>query len=74
MQGFLKEVNRLLKPSGVLAVVEIEKKETPFGPPLEWRYSPEELVAIIPLVAGNTVPLAAYFYMQLFRKTRQTHK
>ena len=67
MQGFFKEVKRLLKSGGLLAVVEIEKKETPFGPPIELRYSPEELVAIVPLMAGKTVPVAAHFYMQLFR-------
>jgi ubiquinone/menaquinone biosynthesis C-methylase UbiE len=49
MQGFIREVKRLLKPEALLAIVEIEKKETPFGPPLEFRYSPEELKEIVPL-------------------------
>ena len=43
IEGFLKEVKRLLKPDGRLAVVEIKKEETPFGPPLDIRFSPEEL-------------------------------
>lgn len=33
MRGFLREVKRLLKPDALLAIVEIEKKKTPFGPP-----------------------------------------
>jgi ubiquinone/menaquinone biosynthesis C-methylase UbiE len=67
MQGFLKEVKRLLRPDGALAIVEIEKTETPFGPPLELRYAPEELKKIVSLVAEKTVPVAKYFYMQIFR-------
>lgn len=67
MQGFLQEVQRLLKPDGLLAIVEIEKKETPFGPPLKLRYSPEELKEIIPMVPVNTVQVGEHFYMQIFR-------
>ncbi|HSQ83350.1 MAG TPA: class I SAM-dependent methyltransferase, partial [Desulfobacterales bacterium] len=43
IDGFQKEVKRLLIPNAVLAIVEFKKVETPFGPPLEIRYSPEEL-------------------------------
>jgi ubiquinone/menaquinone biosynthesis C-methylase UbiE len=68
MQGFLQEVKRLLKPDAMLAIVEIEKKKTPFGPPLELRYSPEELRETIPLVPVNTVRAGEHFYMQIFRK------
>jgi hypothetical protein len=68
MQGFLQEVKRLLKPGAMLAIVEIEKKKTPFGPPLELRYSPEELRETVPLVPVNTVKAGEHFYMQIFRK------
>jgi ubiquinone/menaquinone biosynthesis C-methylase UbiE len=68
MQGFLQEVKRLLKPGAKLAIVEIEKKKTPFGPPLELRYSPEELRETVPLVPVNTVQAGEHFYMQIFRK------
>lgn len=68
MLGFIEEVNRLLKPGGTLAVVEIEKKETAFGPPLNLRYSPEELIEIIPLTPEGTVQAGEHFYMQTFRK------
>jgi ubiquinone/menaquinone biosynthesis C-methylase UbiE len=67
MQGFLREAQRLLKPDALLAIVEIEKKETPFGPPLELRYSPEELKEIVPLVPLNTVQVGEHFYMQIFQ-------
>ena len=67
MQSFLREIKRLLKPEGTLAIVEIEKKETPFGPPLKLRYSPEELKKLVPLVPGNTVQVGEHFYMQIFQ-------
>lgn len=66
MQAFLREAKRLLKANAKLAIVEIEKKETPFGPPLESRYSPEELKEIVPLTALKTVQVGEYFYMQIF--------
>jgi len=67
IQSFLQEAKRLLKPDGLLAIVEIEKKETPFGPPMKLRYSPEELKDIVPLPAGDTVQAGEHFYMQIFR-------
>jgi len=67
VQGFLQEVKRLLKPDAMLAIVEIEKKATPFGPPMELRYSAEELKGIVPLVPVNTVQAGEHFYMQIFR-------
>lgn len=67
IKGFLQETKRLLKIDALLAVVEIEKKETPFGPPLELRYSPEELKEIVPLAPVNTVQVGEHFYMQIFK-------
>ncbi|WP_319407485.1 methyltransferase domain-containing protein [uncultured Desulfosarcina sp.] len=67
MQGFLREVKRLLKLDALLAIVEIEKKETPFGPPLKQRYSAEELKEIVPLVPIDTVKVGEHFYMQIFQ-------
>ena len=67
MQGFIREAKRLLKPDALLAIVEIEKKETPFGPPLKIRYSPQELKKIFPMVPGDTVQVGEHFYMQLFQ-------
>jgi len=64
--GFLKEVKRLLKTKGKLAVLEIEKHQTPFGPPLAIRFSPEELKEIITLKPTDLVKVGQYFYMQIF--------
>jgi hypothetical protein len=64
----LQEVKRLLKLNAYLAIVEIEKKETPFGPPLNSRYSPEDLKNIVPFVPVNTVQVGEHFYMQIFKK------
>lgn len=68
LQGFIREVKRLLKPGGLLAIVEIEKTETSFGPPLHLRYAPEELKKAVAMVPVKTVSVAEHFYMQLFRK------
>lgn len=67
MQGFFQKVKRLLKINAFLAIVEIEKKETPIGPPLNLRYSPEELKKIVPVVPANTVQVGEHFYMQIFQ-------
>ncbi len=42
---FLHRSARLLKRDGRLAILEWEKKETPYGPPLEDRITPDELAA-----------------------------
>jgi len=70
MQGFLREAKRLLKPNAVLAIVEIEKKETPFGPPLNIRLSPEDLKDIVPLALLNTVQVGEHFYIQIFKNKK----
>jgi len=45
--ALFKEISRILKPEGVLAVIEIKKEETPFGPPMPMRISPEELEQVL---------------------------
>ena len=67
MQGFLREAKRILKPNALLAIVEIEKKETPYGPPLNIRLTPEDLRDIIPLAPLNTVKVGEHFYIQIFK-------
>jgi ubiquinone/menaquinone biosynthesis C-methylase UbiE len=42
---FLRKMGRLLKSGGHLAVLEWQKHETEFGPPLEDRIAPDELIA-----------------------------
>jgi len=70
MQGFVREAKRLLKPDARLAIVEIEKRETPFGPPLHLRYSPQELIEAISMPPERAVPVGDHFYMQTFRRMK----
>jgi ubiquinone/menaquinone biosynthesis C-methylase UbiE len=46
-QQVMKEILRVMKPNGVLAIVEFYKKEGPPGPPKRVRLSPEEVVKIL---------------------------
>ncbi len=41
--ALFKEIERILKPEGVLAVIEIKKEQTPFGPPMHMRLSEQDL-------------------------------
>jgi ubiquinone/menaquinone biosynthesis C-methylase UbiE len=68
IRGFETEVNRLLKPHGKLAVVEIAKRSTPFGPPLSIRFTPDELKQALHLPPRDTVDVGEHCYMQLFEK------
>lgn len=72
MQGFVREAERLLKPEALLAVVEIEKKETPFGPAMELRRSPDELKETISLLSADTLKVGDHFYMQVFKNKKST--
>jgi ubiquinone/menaquinone biosynthesis C-methylase UbiE len=70
MQGFLREVKRILKPGGLLAIVEIEKRETPFGPPLKFRYSAQELKKMVSLAPKHTLQVGEHFYMQILQNRK----
>ncbi len=67
-QGFINEALRMLKDNGLLAVVEFDKKETVFGPPIQQRYSPEELQQIFPFKPLITARAGEHFYLQTFEK------
>jgi ubiquinone/menaquinone biosynthesis C-methylase UbiE len=43
----LREVARVLKPGGTLAIIEFKKIEGPPGPPIHIRLSPEEVVDML---------------------------
>lgn len=66
--GFENEINRILKPQAQLAIVNINKEETPFGPPVEIRSSPEELRQKLSFVPTKLFGVGDHFYMQLFKK------
>lgn len=65
---FEKEVRRILKPGAKLAIVNINKEKTPFGPPLKMRYSPEELKQKLSFTPKKRIEAGAHFYMQIFEK------
>lgn len=44
-KSLFREVHRISKPSGRLAIIECKKEEQPFGPPIHLRISPHELEA-----------------------------
>ena len=67
MEGFIKEAKRILKPDGELAVLEIIKETTPFGPPMEVRLSPDELIQKLQLTPKKTIKIGENFYLQTFR-------
>jgi ubiquinone/menaquinone biosynthesis C-methylase UbiE len=71
IDAFQKEAKRLLKPNGKLAVIEIKKENTPFGPPLEIRFSPDELKKAITLMPISLVEVGEYFYMQVFENLKK---
>lgn len=44
---FLEEARRILKPSGKIAILEWEKKQTEFGPPMDHRLAKDDVVSIL---------------------------
>lgn len=66
IKGFTHEVKRLLKPGAHLAIVNIKKEDTSFGPPLKMRSSPEDLRRKLPFIPKGLFEVGEHFYMQLF--------
>lgn len=66
IDGFVTEIKRILKPNARLAIVNINKEDTPFGPPVEMRSSPEELRQKLPFSPKLLIDVGDHFYMQVF--------
>ena len=66
IEGFVTEIKRILKQNAQLAIVNINKEETPFGPPVEMRSSPEELRQLVQLMPKMLIEVGKHFYMQVF--------
>lgn len=62
---FFKEIKRVLKPSGKLAIIEIKKEPTPFGPPIDIRISPDELNEIMSVHGLKNVQYKEFKYTYL---------
>jgi ubiquinone/menaquinone biosynthesis C-methylase UbiE len=70
--GALIEMARVLKPGGLLAIVEFDKIDGPPGPPRHIRLDPEEvetLVAPYGFRRHKTVKVGPYNYLITFIKT-----
>lgn len=67
LPGIIQEMQRVLRPGGILGVVEFDKTTSDFGPPLERRYSPEDLKKALPFAPLDHYKVAEHFYLQLFQ-------
>lgn len=67
----LQEVTRVLKPAGILAVVEFKKQEGPPGPPKEIRLSLQDVtMRLLPfglIRFGAVIDLGPHTYLTHFR-------
>ncbi|WP_024335980.1 class I SAM-dependent methyltransferase [Desulfotignum balticum] len=64
--GFENEIRRVCKKNAVIAILNIEKEDTPFGPPVEMRSSPEELIQKLSFSSDRLIEVDKHFYLQLF--------
>jgi ubiquinone/menaquinone biosynthesis C-methylase UbiE len=70
-QGALREAARILKPTGILAIIEPKKVEAPYGPPLHVRLAPEEVEELIRpfgFVKDSLLDVATFEYMIIASK------
>ncbi|MGB8992349.1 MAG: class I SAM-dependent methyltransferase [Desulfobaccales bacterium] len=69
--GALEEMLRVIKPGGLLAIVEFDKIDGPPGPPKHIRLAPVEVDALVApygFKRQKTVKLGPYNYLITFRK------
>jgi len=73
----LKEIGRVLKPAGILAVVEFNKQDGPPGPPKAVRLSLEQVsMQLLPLGLirfSAVVELGPHAYLAQFRRLGVAH-
>ncbi len=70
-ENLLKNVYRLLKTGGTILAVEWKKVQTPFGPEMSKRLTPEELAAefnALGIRHEMEVPADSYHYASIFIK------
>lgn len=69
--GVLKEIHRILKPSGKFAVIEFKKIASKPGPPIEIRITPEQVeqkVAHYGFQFLKSVAIGGFNFLSLFEK------
>lgn len=68
----LREATRVLKPQGVMVMVEFKKEETPHGPPRDIRLSVEDLAVMVQRLGfirfSGVVDLGPDLYAVQFRR------
>ncbi len=66
-----KEIVRVLKPGGRLAILECKKEEMPFGPPFDIRLTPEEVAEGMRIAGFEETGYTelAYTYLIQFKHT-----
>ena len=72
-EGVLGEIARVIKPAGILAVMEFKKIEGPPGPPKHIRLSPEDVVAMLATYGFKKerfTDVGPYNYLLIFSKSR----
>jgi len=70
--GALAEVTRVIKPGGLLAIVEFDKIDGPPGPPRHIRLDPAEVEALVApygFARQQTLKLGPYNYLITFVKS-----
>jgi ubiquinone/menaquinone biosynthesis C-methylase UbiE len=78
-QEALVEIKRVLKPDGVLAVIEYKKTTGSPGPPIKIRIAPGELdetlrcAGFIPTIKQE-IEIGPYHYLSLYRKGDRQHE
>jgi len=71
-EGTLKEVHRIIKRDGVLAVIEFKVIDGPPGPPKKIRIDPkrtEDMIRPFGFSLDSTADLGPYTYTSIYRKT-----
>jgi ubiquinone/menaquinone biosynthesis C-methylase UbiE len=64
-ERFLKEARRILKPSGRIAIIDWEKKQTEMGPPIDHRLDKQETMEFLKFsgfVVSLELEIADVFY------------
>lgn len=68
----LREVARVLKPRGIMAVVEFKKEDSPYGPPRRIRLAVEDLAMMVQHLGfirfSGVVDLGPDLYLAQFRR------
>lgn len=69
MDGMADEIKRILNINGILGIIEFHKRQTPIGPPVQSRLSPEQIDDLLQKHDFNKInyfELGQNFYISIF--------